>query len=203
MNEEIKKYIEKEILPLYTCFEKAHNIDHIKNVINRSLEIAKDYDVNVNMVYVIAAFHDLGHKFNKANHHIISAKLLMETVELKRWFSDDELKIMKEAIEDHRAHLSREPRSIYGKILSDADRSIDINSSLRRAYNYDLKYYPNLSQEEHIDNCYNHMKKKYGKNGYLKLWLNSKANIKAYDDHRMLVDNKELYIQKFKEANKI
>lgn len=203
IDNELKHYIENEILPLYEHYEKAHDIEHIKRVINRSLSLAQNYDVDLNMVYVIAAFHDLGHKFNKDKHHVISARLLLDTVELKKWFCEKQLKLMKEAIEDHRGHLKKEPRSIYGKILFDADRSIDINYSLKRAYHYELKYNPNKTVDEYIDNCYAHMKRKYGKDGYLKLWLNSKENLKAYDEHRKLTENKQLYIKKFKEVNNI
>ena len=203
INEEIQKYIEGEILPIYSCYEKAHNIEHIKNVINRSLNIAKDYNVDINMVYVIAAFHDIGHKFDRKNHSIISGKILFDTVMLKKWFDNKQIKIMKEAVEDHSAHLSRKPRSIYGEIVSDADRSIDIDSSLRRAYQYDIKYFPERSLNEHIDSCYEHMKSKYGKNGYLKLWLKTRENIKAYNEHRMLADNKEMYVKRFKKVNNI
>lgn len=203
VDQDLKRYIETAILPLYNNFEKAHNIGHIQNVINRSMDLAKNYDVNINMVYVIAAFHDLGHIFDRKKHHIISAKLLLDAVELKKWFNQNQLNIMKEAIEDHRGSLSKCPRSIYGKILSDADRSIDIDYSLRRAYNYDLKYFPDLTIEQHIDNCYKHMNEKYGKNGYLKLWLKSKKNMDAYNEHRKLAENKELYIQRFKEANNL
>ena len=50
MNEELVKYIENEIFPKYDKNEDGHGINHIKMVIKRSLELAKDYDVDLNMV---------------------------------------------------------------------------------------------------------------------------------------------------------
>jgi uncharacterized protein len=40
---------------------------------------------------------------------------------------------MKEAVEDHRASSSRQPRSIYGKIVAEADRDIDTHEIFLRA----------------------------------------------------------------------
>ena len=61
MKEELVKYIENEIFPLYNRNEEGHGINHIKTVIKRSLEIAKNYDVDLNIVYVVASYHDIGH----------------------------------------------------------------------------------------------------------------------------------------------
>ena len=40
---------------MYDRFDKAHNKEHIDRVIKNSLSIAKDYDVDMSKVYVIAA----------------------------------------------------------------------------------------------------------------------------------------------------
>ena len=49
----------------------------------------------------------------------------------------------KEAVvEDHRASTDHEPRSIYGKIVAEADRIIDPDITLRRTVQYGLKQNP-------------------------------------------------------------
>ncbi|MCQ2310051.1 MAG: HD domain-containing protein, partial [Bacteroidales bacterium] len=100
----LKSYIEKEILPRYGNFDKAHRLDHVTTVIEESLNIAKNYpETDVNMVYAIAAYHDTGLVNGRDNHHIDSGKIIMADENLRRWFSDEQLQIMRDAAEDHRA----------------------------------------------------------------------------------------------------
>ena len=95
---ELVKYIEDEIFPLYNRNEEGHGIQHIKTVIKRSLELAKNYEVNLNMVYTIASYHDLGHYIDRKTHEIISAELFMKDNKIKQWFTDEQRIIIKEAI---------------------------------------------------------------------------------------------------------
>ena len=144
VDEEVKKYVEAEILPKYVGVG-GHTSKHVLEVIKRSLgffEQAKE--LNINMVYVIAAYHDLGRIVDDERHNIESAKMLRADEFIKRHFSADEIEVMAEAIEDHRASLGREPRSIYGKLVSSADRNTDINEMLERSYDY-AKYLRRLA----------------------------------------------------------
>lgn len=163
MNEKLIKYVEDEIFPLYKRNEEGHGINHIKTVINKSLEFAKRYGVNEDMAYVIAAYHDLGHFIDRKTHEIISAKMFMEDEKMEEFFSDEERIIIKEAIEDHRASCNHEPRTIYGKIVSSADRTIiDIDNTINRSYSYGLKHYEGITYEEQVERVYSHLKEKYG-----------------------------------------
>ena len=75
----MKRYIETEILPRYEAFDKAHQRDHADYVIRQSLELARHYDVDMNMVYVIAAFTTL--VLQSTERHIISNReRLSETI---------------------------------------------------------------------------------------------------------------------------
>jgi len=116
----LKEYIEQNILPLYEQFDKAHQLTHVQKVIDESLRLAKEYNLNENMAYTIAAFHDTGLRINRETHHTESAKTLLADKRLHQWFSDRELAIMAEAVEDHRASSKNAPRSIYGKIVAEA-----------------------------------------------------------------------------------
>lgn len=142
MNNELVKYIENEIFPLYNRNEEGHGINHIKTVIKKSLELAKDYDVDLDMVYTIASYHDLGHYIDRKTHEIISAEIFMKDEKIKEYFTDEQRSIIKEAIEDHRASSNHEPRTIYGKIVSTADRTIiDIDNTIKRSYSYGKRNY--------------------------------------------------------------
>ena len=176
MKEELVKYIENEIFPLYNRNEEGHGINHIKTVIKRSLEIAKNYDVDLNIVYVVASYHDIGHYIDRNTHEIKSAEIFMNDEKIKKWFTEDQRVIIKEAIEDHRASSDHEPRTIYGKIVSTADRTIaNIDESIKRSYSYGKRNYKNLSEEEQIERIYEHFTEKYGKNGYAKVYLEDKV----------------------------
>ncbi len=169
VDSKLQKYIEENIFPIYEQNDSGHRIDHIQYVIQRSLEFAKQFDgCNPNMVYVIAAFHDLAHHIDKNQHEVLSAKLFYENREMKKFFSSDERKIIKEAIEDHRASLEQEPRSDYGKIISSADRNTSLTSSLQRTHAYTKKYYPEDDLEKMIERAYLHISKKFGEEGYAK-----------------------------------
>lgn len=69
IEKELIKYIEEEIFPLYSKNEEGHGIKHIKTVIERSLKFAKEYDVNLDIVYTVAAYHDIGHYIDRKKHY--------------------------------------------------------------------------------------------------------------------------------------
>ena len=119
VNKELKQYIENNVFPEYNKNEQGHGISHINDVINRSFELIKENELNLNqdMVYTIAAYHDIGHHIDSKTHEIISADIMSKDKGLFKFFSNEELKTIKEAIEDHRASSKNEPRSIYGKIV--------------------------------------------------------------------------------------
>ena len=109
---DLMEFIETQILPQYAQFDKAHNMEHVTRVIRRSLELAARTGADTDMVYTIAAYHDVGMSGPRAIHHITGGKILAQDARLKRWFSAEQIKMMKEAIEDHRASASRAPRSL-------------------------------------------------------------------------------------------
>ena len=167
IRKELKDYIENTIFKEYEKNEKGHGIEHINYVIKRSLKFSKQIEnINEEMVYTVAAYHDIGHHIDKDNHEKISADILKKDNKLKEFFSEEEIKIMQDAVEDHRASNKEEPRNIYGKIVSSADRNTSVEEMLKRTYSYNKKHYPYLSEEEIKNECYKHLKNKYGKDGY-------------------------------------
>lgn len=184
MNQECIDYVESEILPRYASFDKAHQNDHVDRVIQESLRLAQYYEVNPDMVYVIAAYHDVGLVEGRERHHLVSGSLLQADQKLRNWFSEEEIQLMKEAVEDHRASNKHEPRSIYGKIVSEADRVIDVETTFRRTVQYGLSHYPEMIPEEHYLRFRDHLITKYGEGGYLKLWIPQSDNAERLQEIR-------------------
>lgn len=172
INEKLQAYLQAEIFPLYDKNEQGHGICHIHDVIRRSLDFVSQFtDINKEIVYTIAVYHDIAHHIDKDNHEILSAQIFYEDEALKQFFTEEERFIMKEAIEDHRASLKTEPRNIYGKILSSADRTYHLDDFMKRADAYTRKYYPNLTEEQIIARAYQHLQEKYGREGYSKMYV--------------------------------
>ena len=192
---ELIDYIETEILPRYEAFDKAHDRTHALTVISQSLKLAQHYDVNVAMVYTIAAFHDTGLAEGREQHHTASARIVRSDKRLKALFTAEEIEIMADAVEDHRASSSKPPRTIYGKIVAEADRIIDSDTIMRRTIQYGLLHYPDLSKEGHIERAVAHIKEKYGESGYLKLWIPESDNAARLQDFRTLISNEILLIE--------
>lgn len=196
INKDLKEYIEKNIFPVYDKNETAHNIEHIKYVINRSFKFAETIpDINYNIVYTVAAYHDIGHHINPKTHELISAEMMYNDNNLKDFFTDEERKIIKEAIEDHRASSSHEPRSIYGKIVSTADRNNTVEDCLIRSYSYNKKLHPEYNEEQIFEECHFHLNDKFGKNGYAKFFFKDEEYEKFLIEIRKLLSDKENFIE--------
>ncbi|WP_315404270.1 HD domain-containing protein [Hoylesella saccharolytica] len=187
---DLMEFIEKNILPRYNHFDKAHNLTHAIRVIKRSLQLAAKIGANIDMAYVIAAYHDLGLEGPRAIHHMTSGKILTADARLKKWFSTEQIKIMKEAVEDHRASNSHAPRSIYGKIVAEADRDLEPQIVFRRTVEYGLDHYPQKSKEEHWQRFVEHMTNKYSNSGYIKLWIAGSSNEKSLKEIRNIIVDK-------------
>lgn len=172
----LKQYIETVIIPQYDHFDAAHRRDHAQDVIDRSLELAKHYEVNINMVYAIAAFHDTGLCEGRETHHVVSGCIIRKDTFLKQHFTEQEIETMAQAAEDHRASADHEPRSIYGKIVSEADRIIIPHKIIMRTIQYGLSHYPELGKEAQYQRFKEHMLEKYSEHGYIKLWLPESEN---------------------------
>ena len=205
INSKLKKYIENEILPEYRKNEVGHGIDHIKYVIDRSKKIVKNnkLDVNINMVYTIAAYHDIGHYIDYENHEKVSAKILLEDKKLKEFFSDEELKIMSDAIIDHRSCKNGDPRSIYGKIMVFADRNVVLDNTIKRTYIYRLEHMTNETLDNIIEDARLYILDKYGENGYIykKMYFEDSELNKFLDDAAKLVVDKEKFRKRFMKVN--
>lgn len=193
VNLDLMTFIEGQILPRYQAFDAAHRTEHVHNVIKESLALAKRLGADLDMCYTIAAYHDLGMEGPRAIHHITSGKILLADKRLSKWFSPAQIKIMKEAVEDHRASAAKAPRSMYGKIVAEADRELTPETVMRRTIQYGLDNYPELDKEAQYQRFMEHLSNKYAQSGYIKLWIPGSENEKRLTQLRnILLDKVQL-----------
>lgn len=204
IREELKKYIEENIFTSYDKNEDGHKLDHIMYVIDRSFMFASRVpDVNLEMVYVIAAYHDIGHYIDAENHEKVSGEMLLKDKNLRKFFSEEEIKTMSEAVCDHRASSKNEPRSIYGKIVSSADRNVLVEIPLKRTYSYRKVHSPNSTLDEIIEESRQHLLDKFGKKGYAttKMYFEDEDYKNFLEDITVLASNEEEFKRRFLEVN--
>lgn len=190
VNLDIMAFVEQNILPRYTAFGASHGLNHVQRVIKNSLELAQMLGADVNMAYVIAAYHDLGMAGPRAIHHITGGKILASDARLRKWFTPEQITIMKEAVEDHRASSSHAPRSIYGKIVAEADRDLEPEVVFRRAIEFGLEHYPTVDKEGQWRRFNEHMEQKYSNHGYITLWIPNSPNEKRLKTIRQIIADK-------------
>lgn len=204
INKQLQNYIEKNILPSYKKNDLGHDLEHINYVINRSLKFAsKIADINYDMVYTIAAYHDIGHYLDAKNHEKVSAEMLLNDDNLQNFFTNEEIRIMSEAVYDHRASLEGEPRSVYGKIVSSADRNTLLEIPLKRTYAYRLEHNHNDTLDEIIEQSRMHIIDKFGKKGYAteKMYFEDLEYKAFLENISTLAENKEDFRRIYMEVN--
>ena len=187
----LETYIENEIIPRYLGFDRAHGPEHAKSVIDRSLKLAEIYGLDLDMVYTAAAYHDTGLSEGRERHHLVSGRIIRADRNLRKWFNEEQIETIAQAAEDHRASAEREPRSIYGRILAEADRQIDPELTVRRTVQYGLSHYPEMDKEEHWRRMVEHLNAKYAEGGYLKLLIPESDNAARLAELRELMRNEE------------
>jgi uncharacterized protein len=191
MRDGLQAYIEAEIIPRYRNFDKAHREDHVRSVIAQALELAQYYDVDSDLVYTAAAYHDTGLAVDRATHHLESGKVIRTDGRLREWFTADEIETIAEAAEDHRASSKTAPRSIYGRLIAEADRLIDPMTIIRRTIQFGLSHYPELDTEGHWERTLEHLREKYGDGGYLQLWIPESPNAERLEKLRRIIREPE------------
>lgn len=196
--EEIRAFVEREIVPRYDNFDAGHGRDHVNTVISQALSLASYYpEVDRCMLLVAAAYHDLGLVNGREHHHTDSARIIREDERLRQWFSDDEINTIADAAEDHRASSDHEPHTIYGHIVAEADRIIDGETIVRRALQYGMKHEPKLDREGQYRRLMDHMREKYDYGGYLKLWIPQSDNARRLEAFRQTLADKEAFKRMF------
>ena len=183
-------YVEREIIPLYDGFDAGHGRDHVQSVILEALRLSEFYPVRTDIIYTAAAYHDTGLSVDRKTHHLESGRIIRNDTGLNQWFSRDDIELIAQAAEDHRASSDHEPRSIYGRIVAEADRHIIPESIILRTVQYGLNHYPELDKEGHWLRTCQHMAEKYDEGGYLKLWIPESHNAQGLARLREIIHDK-------------
>ena len=200
INKSLNAYVKQEILPRYDHFDAAHQRNHAEEVIARSLALAQHYEVDINMVYAIAAYHDTGLCEGRETHHLVSGRIIREDQHLHEWFTEGQIETMAQAAEDHRASSGHEPRSLYGKIVAEADRLITPEKVIRRTIQFGLDHHPELDKEGQYQRFKAHLMEKYSDTGYLKLWLPESENAPRLEELRKIIRDEKALREAFETA---
>ncbi len=207
INPTLEKYIFEEIVPRYASFDAAHKEDHALTVISQALELLDGRDswvaeqaaveplwltaVDRAMLLTAAACHDLGLVNGRERHHLDSGIIIRADSRLKEWFTEEQIEVIAQAAEDHRASGKGAPRSIYGMLIAEADRVIDRETIIRRTIQFGLKHYPDLCREGQMERAREHLVEKYGRGGYLRLWIPWSSNASRLDALQDLIADPE------------
>ncbi len=196
--DEIRDFVELEIVPRYDVFDAGHSRDHVQTVISQALKLAEFYpEVDRCLLLVAAAYHDLGLINGREHHHTDSAQIVREDERLRQWFNEEEINTIADAAEDHRASSDHEPRTIYGRIVAEADRIIDGETIVRRALQYGMKHEPGLDREGQYRRLMEHMREKYDYGGYLKLWIPESDNARNLEAFRQTFADEKAFRHMF------
>jgi len=200
MDKSLVEYIEGQIIPMYDGFDAGHGREHVRAVIEEAVRLAGFYDVDADMVYTAAAYHDTGLCVDRKTHHLESARIIRADKRLGDWFTPHEIEVIAQAAQDHRASSDHEPRTIYGKIIAEADRQIIPESIILRTVQYGLEHYPDLDKEGHWLRTCEHMAQKYDEGGYLKLWIPESRNAEGLARLRDIIHDKSRFREYFEAA---
>ena len=188
MRQSLVQYIETEVIPQYAAFDKAHREDHARAVIDRALRMAEQYpQIDREMLYAAAACHDLGLAVDRGTHHLESGRIIRGDARLREWFSSDQIEVIAQAAEDHRASAQTPPRSLYGALVAEADRMIEPQTIIRRTVQFGLSHYPELDKEGHWQRTLDHLHEKYAEGGYLHLLIPGSPNEKPLAELRRII----------------
>ena len=204
INKNLENYIKNKILPQYEKNDSGHSLPHIDYVLKRCFKFAEQFEkIDFNMLFAIATFHDIAHHIDKKNHEKLSADIFYNNEKMKEFFTESERNLIKEAIEDHRASSDSSPRSDYGKIISSADRSTDIDDFLRRTHSYTLKHFPDCTKEEMLKRAKDHTEQKYGKSGYAKHYVKDEEYEAFREEINLLLQTSEKFKEVYYKVNNL
>lgn len=201
MRDSLVRYIETEIIPQYAAFDKAHREDHARAVIERALGMAEQYQqIDTEMLYTAAACHDLGLAVDRKTHHLESGRIIRSNERLREWFSLEQIEVIAQAAEDHRASAQTPPRSLYGCLVAEADRMIVPETIIRRTVQFGLSHYPELDKEGHWQRTLDHLHEKYAEGGYLHLLIPGSPNEKPLAELRRIIRDEARLREIFEEV---
>ena len=101
--------------------DPAHDFEHVMRVYRNAERICKSENGNKKLILSAVLLHDIIKIKNRKDSALKSAKL-SEKILKDYSFSNDQIKIICDAIKEHSFSKGKIPSTIEGKILQDADR---------------------------------------------------------------------------------
>lgn len=205
VNEDLIKYVKEFVFPKYEPNDKAHGIIHVMEVIRRSFVLNDEcgLGLNPNLIYAVAACHDLGKYINSDIHEKIAADIFIKDENMKRFFSYEERLTIKEAIEDHRSSKEDEPRSTYGKLISSADRNASIEMVFIRSFFVAKAKMPGMNIEEYLDYTWKRLTKRYSVEDPENMFYEDEIYRKFLTEMRALLEDEKAFKDRYCEVNHI
>lgn len=196
LRDDLNLFIKNTIKPKYETFDSAHNVEHFEFVTTNCVNYAqalidKGEKIDLEIAYTVGALHDIGIENGREGHAQSSGDFVRNCADLHKFFNTETIELIAQAVEDHSSHLEYEPRNIYGKIVADADRNNSLYLVFSRPVKYGIKHEAHLSKAEQIDRVYKFVQNKFGRNGYVKYWLNIPETTKAQNEVWTLLDDEK------------
>ena len=205
VNPELKAYIEEKIFPEYEKNDKGHGILHILEVVRRAFELKNSVGLELDddMIFAMAACHDNGKYIDHKTHEKIAAERFFNDDNFKKFFTDEQRKIIKEAIEDHRSSFEDTPRTDYGKLISSADRNSTIDIVFIRSFFVGQARTPEMTMEEFLEFTLNRLRKRYSEEDSENMFFEDDIYAKFLMDMRELLQHDEAFKQRYCDVNGI
>lgn len=205
VNPELKKYIEDKVFPEYDKNDKGHGILHILEVIRRAFELKHSLglDLDDDIIFAMSACHDNGKYIDHATHEKIAAERFFADQNFKRFFTDQERTIIKEAIEDHRSSFEDIPRTDYGKLISSADRNSTIDIVFIRSFFVGQVRTPEMTVEEFLEFTLNRLRKRYSEEDSENMFFEDDIYAQFLADMRALLKDDVAFKNRYCEVNNI
>lgn len=155
----IREAVEKEL----SC--SAHNMDHVIRVYNLCLYLAKDEEIDSDVLEAAALLHDFARvkedndQTGKTDHAILSAKMA-EPILRELGFPEEKIKYIQNCIVSHRYRTGNRPQTKEARILFDADK-LDVVGAIGIARSFvwvgrnKAKIYADVDIDDYIKNNLN------------------------------------------------
>ncbi|EKE27909.1 MAG: hypothetical protein ACD_3C00130G0007 [uncultured bacterium (gcode 4)] len=154
--EEIKEIAKKE---LTDC--PAHNFEHVMRVYNMALRLAKNQNVDIEVIKIACLLHDIGwmKEMNDPSwntDHAIESSKMAEPILKWFGFDDKRIKHIQDCIVTHRYRTWNKPASSEAEIVFDADKLESVGAIwIARAFSWIWKnnaiIYGKMATEEYIN----------------------------------------------------
>lgn len=174
-NKGLVEYVRTNVVPEYMKNDKGHDVRHMMDVLENSFYLALAHTsmhlvsspVDPVVIYVSACWHDITVWSDRKNHHLKSAEVVRNDEYLRTILSAKQVEMISGAIMDHRASGSRVPLTVYGKLLSSADRPMDFSKFMCRLWDYQAeKHADDFNVDEVVEDCRLVMDSHFGPDGY-------------------------------------